>query len=93
MYPCRHISLDDVDEFKLTGTCSTCGLRLPYSFVAEHLYKKYKAKAEHFRVSAELCREHEQLRREHERLSMEAHGDEQFTYVKCSMPFNDSWGK
>jgi hypothetical protein len=57
VYPCRHESLDDVSEVNLTGTCSTCGLRLPCSFVADHLYKKYDLKAEHFRVSAEAWRD------------------------------------
>jgi hypothetical protein len=93
VYPCRHESLDDVDEFNLTGTCSTCGFRLPCSFVAEHLFKKYKEKAEHFRVNAELIREHELQCREQEKLWMEAHDDDEVTYVKCHMPFNDSRGK
>lgn len=88
VYPCRHDNIDNVDELHLTGTCSTCGFRLPCSFVAEHLYKKYKDRAEHFRVNAGLHREHEQQYREHKRRWVEAHDDEA-TYVKCSEPLKD----
>jgi hypothetical protein len=93
VYPCRHECLDDVSEVNLTGTCSTCGIKLLGSFVADHLYKKYDAKAEHFRVNAASCRKQEQLRREHERFPMADPGHEHVTYVKSSMPSDDNWEK
>lgn len=65
VFPCRHDDICDIDEFHLTGTCSTCGLSLPCSSIAVHLYKSYRVKAEHFLTDAERCLEQERLRREH----------------------------
>lgn len=60
--PCRHGYLADVDEHKLTGTCHACGMRMPYSFVADYLMKRYAEKAEEFRGFADAARQQEESR-------------------------------
>jgi hypothetical protein len=89
VYPCRHANLDEVNEIHLTGICSDCGLRLPYTFVAEYLYKMYKGKAEQFQVTAEACRERDRLCREREKARSATRSDEEFTDVKCALPIED----
>jgi hypothetical protein len=90
VYPCRHASLDDLDESRLTGTCSDCGMALPYTFIAEYLHKTYKDKAEQFRVTAEACRENERLRREQEKLRKGTHGHREVLYTLSFVPAEGS---
>lgn len=63
-YPCRHTSVDELDEVHLKGSCTTCGLRLPPTIVAHYLHKQYKEKAERLRLIAEACRKRGRLSRD-----------------------------
>jgi hypothetical protein len=62
--PCRHQGLDDISELDLTATCSECRMRMPRSFVADYLHKKYGDKAGCFLQRADICRVVEKEERE-----------------------------
>ena len=62
--PCTHGLLVDISEQDLKGTCSTCCMRMPHSFVAEYLRKMYADKAAWFGRCAESIRKQEQEERE-----------------------------
>jgi hypothetical protein len=65
--PCWHEGLENINEQDLTATCSTCYMRVPRSFVAEHLQKKHEKKAEWFRSRANNLRQYEEEEREYAR--------------------------
>lgn len=94
VFPCRHEGLEGIDELKMTGTCLTCGMRMPLSFVAEYLHNKYTAKAEHFRMNADSLREQEKSHREWEKSRRDFHCDDsQVLYTRVPPGFNvDDWG-
>ena len=86
VFPCRHEDIDDLNEVGLTGTCSTCGMRMPHSLVANYLHKRYAAQAEHFRMNAESLREQETSQRGWEKSRDESCSGESF-----SVFISDDW--